>query len=60
MKYDAATGHRIKDENIGDKVNWIHSIMKRKGGLPQNWELTQCIFGEHLLPNCPGRTVALV
>lgn len=60
MKYDAATGHRIKDENIGGRVNWIHSIMKRKGGLPQNWELTQCLFGEHLLPNCPGRTVALV
>ena len=34
--------------------------MKRSGALPQDWELTQCLFGEHLLPQCPGRSVALV
>ena len=60
MKYDASTGHRIKDENIGGRITWIHSLMKRSGALKQDWELTQCLFGEHLLPDCPGRTVALV
>jgi hypothetical protein len=60
MKYDPQTGHRINDENIGGRVNWIHSMMKRNNALPQDWELTQCLFGEHLLPMCPGRTVALV
>ena len=60
MKYDPQTGHRIKDENIGGRVNWVHSLMKRSGALKPDWELTQCLFGEHLLSKCPGRTVALV
>lgn len=60
MKYDPVTGHRIKDENIGGRVDWIHSVMRRRGALPRDWQLTQCLFGEHLLPRCPGRTVALV
>ena len=46
MKYDPDTGHRIKELN---GVNWIHSIMKKNGLLPEDWELTQCLFGEHLL-----------
>ncbi len=38
-------GHR--DKAAG--ANWIHSIMKRQSSLPEDWELTQCLFGEHLL-----------
>ena len=34
--------------------------MKRKELLPEEWELTQCLFGEHLLSLYPDRTVALV
>ncbi len=60
MKYDPVTGHRIKDENVGGRITWIHSLMKRTGALKQDWELTQCLFGEHLLSQCPGRTVAIV
>lgn len=60
MKYDPATGHRIKDENIPSKINWVHSILKHKGVLPQSWTLTQCIFGEHLLSKYPNQKVALV
>ena len=37
-------GHR--DHNY---TNWIHAKMKKKGLLPNDWELTQCLFGEHLL-----------
>lgn len=60
MKYDPNTGHRIKDEAIGGRITWVHSLMKRSGALKADWELTQCLFGEHLLTKYPGRTVALV
>ena len=33
MKYDPESGHRIKDENIGGRVIWVHSLMKRSGAL---------------------------
>lgn len=45
MKY-GLDGHRIKD---GTGVNWVHAKMKASGLLPVDWELTQCLFGEHLL-----------
>jgi hypothetical protein len=33
---------------------------ERKGLLPEEWALSQCLFGEHLLSMYPDRTVALV
>ena len=60
MQYDPATGHRIKDENQPGRINWLHSVLKRKKKLPKDWQLTQCLFGEHLLPRYPDKTVALV
>lgn len=62
MKYNPTTGKRIKDARIPGKVNWIHSVLKRQEKLPEDWELTQCLFGEHLLANSneKGKTVALV
>ncbi len=51
---------RIKDEKIGNRINWIHSLMKKQNNLPPDWELTQCLFGEHLLKDNPGKPVALV
>ena len=30
MKYDPATGHRIKDPTAPGKVNWVHSILKQR------------------------------
>lgn len=60
MKYNPETGKRIKDENTKGKVNWVHSIMKYAGKLPQEWELTQCLYGEHLLKKYPDKAVALV
>ena len=45
MKY-GEDGHRIKN---GNGVNWIHAKMKKDGLLSDDWELTQCLFGEHLL-----------
>lgn len=49
-------GHRIKKE--GHEVTWMHSLLKRDGILPKDWELTQCLFGEFLLDE--GCQVGLV
>ena len=60
MQYNPSTGHRIKDPNKPGRINWLHSILKRRKQLPPDWQLTQCLFGEHLLPQHPDKTVALV
>lgn len=62
MKYDPQTGRRIKDPQTPFRINWVHSLMKHNGQLPPDWQLTQCLFGEHLLsvPGNKAKTVALV
>ena len=60
MKYDPETGHRIKDENVPGRITWVHSLMKKLEQLPESWELSQCLFGEHLLAEYPDKPVALV
>ncbi|KAA6343419.1 hypothetical protein EZS27_008901 [termite gut metagenome] len=57
MKYDKESGHRIKKEG---GINWVHSLMKKQGILPDNYNLIQCLFGEHLLRIYPDKVVALV
>ena len=60
MKYNPETGHRVKDEKTKGRINWAHSLMKHSGALSEDWELTQCLFGEHLLVKYPDKPVALV
>ena len=60
MKYDPITGHRIKDTSVQTPITWVHSLLKQQGVLPQEWELTQCLFGEHLLKKYPDKDVCLV
>lgn len=60
MKYDPVTGHRLKDPDTPSRITWAHSILKSRGQLPEDWQLTQCLFGEHLLPKYPDKKVALV
>ena len=57
MRYNPETGHRIKDTG---GINWIHSIMKKQKLLPVDYNLVQCLFGEHLLKMYPDKVVALV
>lgn len=60
MQYDR-NGHRDKTEQ--GKTDWIHNRMKKQGTLPQDWTLTQCLFGAHLLhPNFmnEGKVIGLV
>ena len=53
MLYDRLTGHRVQEPF--PHINWVHSVLK----LP-DFKLTQCFFGEHLLPEDKSRPVALV
>lgn len=43
MQYNPTTGRRE------GYINWIHSLMKNNGCLSNDFELGQCLFGEHLL-----------
>lgn len=57
MHYDADTGHRVK--NGDNTTNWVHSIMQKKGQI-NGFNLSQCLFGEHLLKIYPTKNVAIV
>lgn len=59
IPYDPQTGHRIKDGSVPEAL-WVHSRLKALHQLPDNWTLTQCLFGEHLLALYPDKPVALV
>ena len=57
MAYDPISGHRKKEAG---SINWVHSIMQQRGQLPEDWQLTQCLYGEHLLPERPEAVVGIV
>jgi hypothetical protein len=52
MQYDE-TGHRVKVPT--NRVTWVHSVLRLEG-----YNLSQCFFGEHLLPDRPSDRVAIV
>lgn len=58
IQYDPDTGHRIKDRN----ASWTHAILKKRGVLPDDWELSQCLFGAHQLRSerSKGKKVIIV
>lgn len=47
ISYNGIDGHRIKDKG----ADWVHSRLRKQGVLGDEWTLTQCLFGEHLLSN---------
>ncbi|MDD3286977.1 MAG: DUF6371 domain-containing protein, partial [Bacteroidales bacterium] len=55
MQYNPTTGRRVKSG-----VSWVHSEMKKQNLLPNDWQLTQCLFGEHLLIKYPQKPIMLV
>lgn len=59
IQYSPENGHRIKGGRTS-AVNWIHSILKKQQALPEEWQLSQCLFGEHLLKSDPDKVVVLV
>lgn len=58
MLYSPATGKRVKDH--AHAFDWVHARLKREGKLPDDFNLVQCLFGEHLLRRRPDAVVALV
>ena len=61
MQYDFY-GHRDRSRDEG-RTTWVHSLLKKQGKLPQDWELTQCLFGAHLLHptyHNEGKVIGLV
>lgn len=53
MLYNPENGKRVKDPF--PHLTWVHSAMKI-----ENYNLQQCLFGEHLLKSNTGDPVALV
>jgi hypothetical protein len=58
MQYNPATGRRIKHES--GAIDWVHNKLKKAGILPEDFNLQQCFFGEHLLKIYPNKFVAIV
>ena len=53
MQYNPDNGKRVKKPK--SRVTWVHSALR----IP-DYNLRQCLFGEHLLARYPGKTVAIV
>jgi len=58
MQYNPATGKRLKHES--GAIDWVHNKLKKSGVLPEDFNLQQCFFGEHLLTLYPDKSVAIV
>ena len=58
MQYNPATGKRV--HNASGAIDWVHNKLKRAGTVPQDFNLRQCYFGEHLLSLQPDSTIAIV
>lgn len=58
IDYSIDTGHRLK--NTAYPVTWVHPVFKRHGYIPQSWEMTQVLFGEHLIDKYPDKIICLV
>ena len=41
-------------------IDWVHNKLKKSGKLPEDFNLQQCFFGEHLLTLYPDKSVAIV
>lgn len=53
MLYNAIEGKRVKEPY--NHISWVHTVLKL-----QNFNLKQCLFGEHLLIKYPNRPVIVV
>lgn len=53
MLYNSSDGHRVKEPH--SYVSWVHSELHL-----ENFNMKQCLFGEHLLLQYPTKPVAIV
>jgi len=55
MLYHSETGKRVKNQNGKGYINSVQSVLKLKG-----FNLSQCLFGLHLINEINQKTIALV
>lgn len=53
MVYNPETGKRIKEPQ--PLITWVHKVAKMT-----NYNLSQCLFGEHLISQFPDRVIKIV
>ncbi len=58
MQYNPETGKRIKHQS--GAIDWVHNKLKQKKQLPEDFNLQQCFFGEHLLKIYPDKYIGIV
>jgi hypothetical protein len=51
---------RQKADNQTDRQYLPFQVSAKTGFTSKNWQLTQCLFGEHLIRQYPDTTVALI
>lgn len=59
LAYNQETGKRSKSDDGKALIDWVHSILKKKGML-QEFNLNQCLFGLHLIKEVEGKVIGLV
>lgn len=59
LAYNQETGKRTKSSEGKALIDWVHSILKKKGML-QEFNLNQCLFGLHLIKEVEGKVIGLV
>lgn len=47
MLYNSVNGKRLR--NVPYAFDWLHTVLSKKGLLPENFEQKTCLFGEHLI-----------
>ena len=60
IHYNPENGKRIKEPF--PRISWVHKEIEKLNKLPKDYELKQCLFGEHLLtkPSYSNKIVAIV
>jgi hypothetical protein len=59
LTYNPETGKRSKSNDGKALIDWVHSILKKKGIL-EGFNLNQCLFGLHLIKQVEGKVIGLV
>lgn len=59
LAYNQQTGKRIKSNEGKALIDWVHSILKKKG-IIERFNLNQCLFGLHLIKEVEGKVIGLV
>lgn len=59
LQYNSETGKRSKSIDGKGLIDWVHSVLKRKGAINE-FNLSQCLFGLHLINDNELKVIGLV